>query len=357
MMTDKEIQRYSRQTILPGFNQSGQEKLKAAKVLVIGAGGLGSPVLQYLAAAGIGRIGIVDGDAVDISNLHRQLLYNENDLGKNKAIQAAEKIALINPFVKTDIYAEHLNNDNALEIIASYDIVLDGTDNFPTRYLINDACVILDKPNVFASINQFNAQVSIFNVTQNGKRGVNYRDLYPTPPRAEESPSCAEVGVLGVLPGIAGSVQALEAIKLIAGLGDALINKLWMYDALKNQSTALRLSIDEQQKDITELQDYQVFCDIANVPEISSIDAKSNWNDYEFIDVRTADKHAQKNIGGINIPIEELHNRLAQLDKNKKYICYCSTGNKSKTATHILLKNGFPSVQSLIGGVENFPIK
>ncbi len=354
MLSKEEILRYSRQTILPGFDLSGQEKLKAAKVLVIGAGGLGCPVLQYLAAAGVGKIGIVDGDIVDISNLHRQILYNENDLGKNKAIQAAEKILLINPFVKTDIYAEHLNNDNALEIIASYDIILDGTDNFPTRYLINDACVILDKPNVFASINQFSAQVSIFNVKENGKRGVNYRDIYPTPPRAEESPSCAEVGVLGVLPGIAGSVQALEAIKLITDLGDALINKLWIYDALNNQSTTLRLSIDEQQKEITQLEDYQVFCAIDTVPEISAQEAKTNWNDYEFIDVRTPDKHAHKNIGGINIPIDVLHERLSQLNKNKKYICYCSTGNKSKTATHILLKNGFPTVQSLIGGVENF---
>ena len=357
MLSPKEIQRYSRQTILPGFNQSGQEKLKAAKVLVIGAGGLGCPVLQYLTAAGVGRIGIVDGDVVDVTNLHRQVLYNENDLGKNKAIQAAEKLALINPFVKTDVYAEYLSNDNALEIIATYDVVLDGTDNFPTRYLINDACVILDKPNVFASINQFNAQVSIFNVTQNGKRGVNYRDIYPTPPRAEDSPSCAEVGVLGVLPGIAGSVQALEAIKLITQLGEPLINKLWMYDALKNQGTTLKLAIDEQQKEITQLQDYQLFCDIANVPEINAEQAKANWSDYEFIDVRTAYKHAQKNIGGINIPIDVLHDRLAELDKNKKYICYCSAGNKSKTATNILLKNGFPMVQSLIGGVENFPIK
>lgn len=357
MLSPKEIQRYSRQTILPGFNQSGQEKLKAAKVLVIGAGGLGCPVLQYLTAAGVGRIGIVDGDVVDVTNLHRQILYNENDLGKNKAIQAAEKLALINPFVKTDVYAEYLSNDNTLEIIATYDVVLDGTDNFPTRYLINDACVILDKPNVFASINQFNAQVSIFNVTQNGKRGVNYRDLYPTPPRAEDSPSCAEVGVLGVLPSIAGSVQALEAIKLITQLGEPLINKLWMYDALKNQGTTLKLAIDEQQKEITQLQDYQLFCDIANVPEINAEQAKANWSDYEFIDVRTAYKHAQKNIGGINIPIDVLHDRLVELDKNKKYICYCSEGNKSKNATNILLKNGFPMVQSLIGGVENFPIK
>ena len=359
MLSPKEIQRYSRQTILPGFNQAGQEKLKAAKVLVIGAGGLGCPALQYLAAAGVGRIGIVDEDKVDISNLHRQVLYNENDLGRKKAEVAAEKLALINPLVKTDIYPEFLNTNNALEIIASYDIVLDGTDNFPTRYLVNDACVILDKPNVFASINEFQAQVSIYNVSKNGERGVNYRDLYPTPPAPGDVANCADNGVLGVLPGIAGSVQALEAIKLITGIGSPLVNKLWIYDALNNHSTTLNLSIDPTQQSIELLENYEAFCSISNidVPLIDAHDLQANQKEIQLIDVRTPDKHHAGNIGGINIPIDKLHEELSKLDKSKRYVCYCSSGNKSKTATQILVDNGFTSVQSLIGGVLHYPTK
>ena len=359
MLSPKEIQRYSRQTILPGFNQAGQEKLKAAKVLVIGAGGLGCPALQYLAAVGVGRIGIVDEDKVDISNLHRQVLYNENDLGRKKAEVAAEKLALINPLVKTDIYPEFLNTNNALEIIASYDIVLDGTDNFPTRYLVNDACVILDKPNVFASINEFQAQVSIYNVSKNGERGVNYRDLYPTPPAPGDVANCADNGVLGVLPGIAGSVQALEAIKLITGIGAPLVNKLWIYDALNNHSTTLNLSIDPTQQSIELLENYEAFCSIINidVPLIDAHDLQANKKEIQLIDVRTPDKHHAGNIGGINIPIDKLHEELSKLDKSKRFVCYCSSGNKSKTATQILVDNGFTSVQSLIGGVLHYPTK
>ncbi|MFZ9955695.1 MAG: ThiF family adenylyltransferase [Flavobacteriales bacterium] len=359
MLSPKEIQRYSRQTILPGFNQAGQEKLKDAKVLVIGAGGLGCPALQYLAAAGVGRIGIVDEDKVDITNLHRQVLYNENDLGRNKAEVAAEKITLINPLVKTDIYPEFLNTNNAFEIIASYDLVLDGTDNFPTRYLVNDACVILDKPNVFASINEFQAQVSIYNVSKNGERGVNYRDLYPTPPAPGDVANCADNGVLGVLPGIAGSVQALEAIKLITGIGAPLVNKLWIYDALNNHSTTLNLTIDTTQQSIELLENYEAFCSIINidVPLIDAHDLQANQKEIQLIDVRTPDKHHAGNIGGINIPIDKLHEELSKLDKNKRYVCYCSSGKKSKTATQILVDNGFTFVQSLIGGMLHYPTK
>lgn len=355
MLTDKEIQRYDRQMILPSFGREKQEKLKAASVLVIGAGGLGCPALQYLAAAGVGRIGIVDGDIIEVSNLHRQILYNSSDIGANKAAKAAEKINALNPFVKTDIYGEHLNTDNALEIISGYDIILDGTDNFPTRYLINDACVILGKPNVFASISEFSAQISIFNYSTQAQRGVNYRDLYPTPPTAGEVPSCAEAGVIGALPGIAGTTQAMEAIKLITGIGTPLIDKLWIYDTLNNNSNIIELSIDPTQAPICELINYELFCgNPENIEEIEAAVLQQNPGKYQLIDVRTEEKHKDKNIGGLNIPIDELQNKLKDLDKNKHYVLYCSSGNKSKRATEILLKNGFEHILSLKGGLNNY---
>ena len=355
MLSDKEIQRYDRQMILPSFGKEKQEKLKAAAVLVIGAGGLGCPALQYLAAAGIGRIGIVDGDSVDASNLHRQILYNDADLGENKAAKAAEKISRINPFVKTDIYAEHLTTENALEIISGYDIVLDGTDNFPTRYLINDACVILGKANVFASISEFSAQIAIFNCAKGAQRGVNYRDLYPNPPLPGEVPSCAEAGVIGALPGIAGTAQAMECIKLITGIGTPLIDKLWIFDALNNNSTLIELSLDPAQAPINTLINYQMFCgQERDIVEISAAAFKTSTQLFELIDVRTPDKHALKNIGGINIPLENLQERVKDLDPSKHYVLYCSSGNKSKTASEVLLKNGFNNVLSLKGGVTNF---
>lgn len=355
MLSEKEIQRYNRQMILPSFGNEKQEKLKAASVLVIGAGGLGCPALQYLAAAGVGRIGIVDGDIIEVSNLHRQILYNSSDIGANKAAKSAEKINALNPFVKTDIYCEHLNSDNALEIISGYDIILDGTDNFPTRYLINDACVILGKPNVFASISEFSAQVSIFNSSTEAQRGVNYRDIYPTPPAPGEVMSCAEAGVIGALPGIAGTTQAMEAIKLITGIGIPLIDKLWIYDTLNNSSNIIELAIDPSQVPICELINYERFCGHAeNIEEIEASILQKNLEKYQLIDVRTQEKHRDKNIGGLNIPIDELEKRLKDLDKNKVYVLYCNSGNKSKRATEILLKNGFENILSLKGGLNNY---
>ncbi|MFM7021945.1 MAG: ThiF family adenylyltransferase [Flavobacteriales bacterium] len=355
MLNEKEIQRYDRQMILRGFGKEKQEKLKAASVLVIGAGGLGCPALQYLAAAGIGRLGIVDGDKVEISNLHRQILFNNADIGQNKAAKAAEKINALNAFVKTDIYSEHLSTENALEIISGYDIIIDGTDNFPARYLINDACVILGKPNVFASISEFSTQVSIFNYSTGAQRGVNYRDLYPVPPAPGEVPSCADAGVIGALPGIAGTAQAMEVIKLITGIGTPLVDKLWIYDTLSNSSHTIGLSIDETQFPICELINYEIFCGHSeNIKEIDPSELKKHFEDYTLIDVRTADKHNSKNIGGENIFIDDLEKKLKDLDKTKTYALYCSTGNKSKRAAEILQKNGFDKVVTLKGGLSNY---
>ena len=238
----QELARYARHFALPDFGMEGQKRLKNSSVLVVGAGGLGSPMLLYLAAAGVGRIGIIDPDVVDMSNLHRQILYNVADIGKSKAEMAREKLLAMNPHITIDAFQMSLTRDNALDLVAQYDIVADGTDNFQTRYLVNDACVLTGKVNVYASIFRFEGQVSVFNVTKNGERGVNYRDIFPSPPPPGLVPDCAEGGVLGVLPGIIGSMQASEVIKVLTGIGEPLAGRLFIFDAasfttrvLKNQ--------------------------------------------------------------------------------------------------------------------------
>ena len=245
--SDQELNRYSRHLSLSEFSLEGQRKLKAAKVLVVGAGGLGAPLLLYLAAAGVGTIGIVDNDIVEESNLQRQVLYGIDDLGKAKVDAASARLKNLNPHINIITYKEEITADNALNIIANYDVVADGTDNFPTRYLVNDACVLLDKCLVFASIHKFQGQVAVFHyLDKDGNRGPNYRDMYPNPPAPGSVPSCAEGGVLGVLPGIIGSMQANELIKVISGIGEPLSGKLFMYDALNSQSRILRISKDAE---------------------------------------------------------------------------------------------------------------
>jgi molybdopterin/thiamine biosynthesis adenylyltransferase len=299
--TKEELARYDRHIIIPEFGLESQKKLKAAKVLVIGSGGLGSPVLLYLAAAGVGTIGIVDFDVVDDSNLQRQVLFGINEIGKPKVEAAKRRLESLNPHVKLNLYNVHLNSQNALDIIKDYDVVADGTDNFPTRYLVNDASVLLNKPNVYASIFQFEGQVSVFNyINEKGERGPNYRDLYPTPPPPGLVPSCAEGGVLGVLPGIIGSLQALEVIKVITGVGETLSGRFFIFDALNFETRTFNIKprednpINGKNPTIKELIDYEQFCGMRAVEEkpVKEITVKElyQWQvegkKFQLIDVR-----------------------------------------------------------------------
>ena len=274
LFTKEELARYNRHIIIPGFGMEAQQKLKKAKVLVIGSGGLGSPVLLYLAAAGVGTLGIVDFDVVDDSNLQRQVLFGIDEIGKPKVEAARRRLAALNPYIQLNIYNTHLNSSNALDIVKDYDVIADGTDNFPTRYLVNDASVLLGKPNVYASIFQFEGQVSVFNYTDsNGNTGPNYRDLYPTPPPPGLVPSCAEGGVLGVLPGIIGSLQALEVIKVITGVGETLSGRFYIFDAVNFESRTFNIKrrednpVNGKNPTITALIDYEQFCGMRAVEE------------------------------------------------------------------------------------------
>ncbi|TBO43136.1 HesA/MoeB/ThiF family protein [Pedobacter kyonggii] len=328
MLVKEELNRYNRQMILPELGPAGQEKLKAAKVLVIGAGGLGCPVLQYLAAAGIGRIGIVDDDVVALSNLHRQILYNHTDIGQPKAKTAAAKLQLLNPHVGLSAYNERLSADNAANICQDYDLVIDCSDNFTTRYLVNDTCVTLGKTLIFGSILQFEGQVAVFN--QQGS--TNYRDLYPAPPT--ENINCIEGGVIGILPGIIGLYMANEALKLICGIGETLSGKLMTVNALNNAVLVFKIT-QEKQAETTKTE--------ANIEPIKELDKATldQWlsespDEVFLIDVRESYEHEDDNIGGINLPLYELTNLLTAIPKNKKVVCYCQTGQRSKMAVQLL---------------------
>src|SRR5450631_1829514 len=325
----EELARYNRHIIIPGFGMEAQLKLKAAKVLVIGSGGLGSPVLLYLAAAGVGTLGIVDFDVVDDSNLQRQVLFGVDEIGKPKVEAARRRLQALNPYIKLNIYNTHLNSQNALDIIGDYDVIADGTDNFPTRYLVNDASVLLGKPNVYASIFQFEGQVSVFNYKDaTGKAGPNYRDLYPTPPPPGLVPSCAEGGVLGVLPGIIGSLQALEVIKVITGVGETLSGRFYTFDALNFESRTFRIKrrednpVNGKNPTITALIDYEQFCGMRAVEEspLKEITAKElyNWQvngeKFQLIDVREPHEYDIVNIGGELIPLATVAANAERID-------------------------------------------
>ncbi|MFI5135625.1 MAG: molybdopterin-synthase adenylyltransferase MoeB, partial [Chitinophagales bacterium] len=308
----EELARYDRHIIIPDFGFEGQKKLKAAKVLVIGSGGLGSPVLLYLAAAGVGTIGIVDFDVVDDSNLQRQVLFGVDDIGEPKVEAARQRLEKLNPHIQIKTFNTQLTSKNALDLFNDFDVIVDGTDNFPTRYLVNDACVLLGKPNVYASIFQFEGQVSAFNYRdKNGELGPNYRDLYPTPPPPGLVPSCAEGGVLGVLPGIIGSLQALETIKVIAGIGETLSGRFFIFDALKFESRIFKIRRDPdnplngKNPTIKELIDYEQFCGMKTVEkavkEISAAELyelQTRGEDFQLIDVREPHEYQIVNIGG-----------------------------------------------------------
>ncbi len=361
----EEFLRYGRHLIIPEVGLEGQRKLKSASVLIVGAGGLGSPLAFYLTAAGVGRIGIVDFDVVDLSNLQRQILHTTRDVGRSKLESAREKLEALNPNVKVETYEMRLTSENALDLIKDYDVVVDGTDNFPTRYLVNDACVFLKKPNVYGSIFRFEGQVSVFYAD----KGPCYRCLYKEPPPPGLVPSCAEGGVLGVLPGIIGTIQALETIKLILGIGEPLIGKLLLFDALKMKFRELKLRknpecpVCGENPTVRELIDYEAFCGISPEQilqqsglEITPEELKAkleNGEDIILVDVREPVEYEINRIKGSKlIPLSKLPEKVNELDQTREIVLYCKMGGRSARAVQLLRELGFTRVKNLAGGID-----
>lgn len=363
-LSNDEIRRYGRHLIMPEVTMEGQKKLKAAKVLTIGSGGLGSPLLAYLTAAGVGKIGLVDYDTVDYSNLHRQIIHKTSSVGKPKIASAIETMKELNPYVEVEPFQVALRSENALEIFKDYDIIVDGTDNFPTRYLVNDACVLLDKPNVYGSIFRFDGMSTVFW----GSHGPCYRCLYPEPPPPGMVPSCAEGGVLGVLPGIIGVVQAIETVKLIIGQGDLLMGRLLMFDALKMKFRELKLRKDPKcpicgpNATIKELIDYDQFCGVSHapkadiIPEISAVDLKKmidEKRDFDLIDVREKHEYEIAKLPNSKlIPLGDLPQRIHELDSSREIVLACKIGDRSEKAWKQLHNAGFRKIWHLAGGIE-----
>jgi adenylyltransferase/sulfurtransferase len=366
-LTQDDLSRYSRHLILPEVGMEGQRKLKAARVLCVGTGGLGSPLALYLAAAGIGTLGLVDFDVVDASNLQRQIIHSTRDIGRKKLDSAAEKLTALNPALNVVKHETMLTSANALEILADYDIVADGTDNFPTRYLVNDACVLTGKPNVYGSIFRFEGQASVFAT----KDGPCYRCLYPEPPPPGLVPSCAEGGVLGILPGLVGVIQATEAIKLILGNGEPLIGRLLLVDALGMRFRELKLRknpecpVCGQNPTVKRLIDYEQFCGIApstqqektlknGIPQIGVQELKQRRDageDVFVLDVREPWEYQIANIGGKLIPQNDVPQRLAELDRDREIVVQCKSGGRSQRIAEFLAQNGYSNVKNLAGGI------
>uniref|UniRef100_A0A7C2JWU6 Molybdopterin-synthase adenylyltransferase n=1 Tax=Schlesneria paludicola TaxID=360056 RepID=A0A7C2JWU6_9PLAN len=362
-LSPQEIARYSRHLIMSEVALEGQQRLKAARVLLIGAGGLGSPLGLYLAAAGVGHLGIVDDDVVDLSNLQRQVLHATQDIGRPKIESAAERLHALNPEIELTTHAVRIRSANALDLIRPYDLVIDGTDNFPTRYLVNDACVLLGKPNVYGSIFRFEGQATVFAPPQ----GPCYRCLYPEPPPPGLTPSCAEGGVLGVLPGVIGCLQATEAIKLILGRGEPLIGRLLLYDALAMSFRELRIHRDPQcpvcgdHPTIRELIDYEDFCGLRNPSATASQEETTveelkarldRGEDFDLLDVRNPEEWQICHIAGARlIPLPELPARLHELDSTRELVVHCKSGQRSTRAVALLREAGFQRVRNLRGGI------
>ncbi len=363
-LSNDEIARYARHLTLPEVGMEGQQRLKAARVLCIGAGGLGSPVLLYLAAAGVGTLGIVEFDSVDASNLQRQVLYGENDVGRPKGEMAEARLKALNPFIDIRRFDTKLTSANALEIFRQFDIIADGTDNFATRYLVNDACVLTGKPNVYASIFRFEGQASVFATEQ----GPCYRCMYPEPPPPGLVPSCAEGGVLGVLPGLLGTIQATEVIKLILGAGEPLIGRFLMIDALAMNFREIKIKRDPAcpvcgtNRTVTKLIDYEQFCGVrgqeatatTTVPEIQVEEFKRRLDAGEnllIVDVREPHEYAICNLGGKLIPLGQMESRLGELDRSREMVVHCKGGVRSAKAVALLQAAGFTHVRSLAGGI------
>ncbi len=365
--SSSEFARYSRHLIMPEVGLEGQSKLKSASVLIIGAGGLGTPSSTYLAAAGVGRIGIVDFDTIEKSNLHRQVLYSEQDIGKSKAETARKRLLEINPNVSVEIHKVRLDSSNALDILGSYDVIMDGTDNFPTRYLVNDACVLLGKPNVYASIFRFEGQASVFFA----REGPCYRCLYPEPPPPGLVPSCAEGGVLGVLPGIMGSIQAAEAIDLVLGKGKPLIGRLLLFDALDMTFKELKLrknpncSVCGPNPTVKQLIDYEAFCgveeELGSELEVSPQVLKEqldNGREMVVLDVREPFEYEIAHLSNAKlIPLGELAGRVNELDTAMPIVVYCHTGQRSAQAVRFLNGLGFKKAKNLKGGIRAWGIE
>jgi adenylyltransferase/sulfurtransferase len=367
-LSHEEIHRYSRHLLIPDVGLKGQQKLKTASVLVVGTGGLGSPVALYLAAAGIGRIGLVDYDVVDFSNLQRQIIHGESRLGDLKVKSARDRMLDLNPEIQVDIFNEVLNSENAFKIAESYDLIIDGTDNFPTRYLVNDLCVLTGKPNVYGSIFRFDGQASVFYA----KKGPCYRCLFPEPPPPGLVPSCAEGGVLGVLPGTIGSIQATETLKLILEIGEPLIGKLLIYDALDMSFQSVKLHKNPDCKvcgkhpEVTELIDYEAFCGVPT-HEDEEGSAGKDWDitakelekhltsgkPLRLIDVREPHEQEISNLEGAEImPLGQFASRLSELDSAEDIVLFCKAGTRSTRALEILASAGFKKVKNLKGGIN-----
>lgn len=366
-LTTDEMVRYSRHLLLPEVALEGQCRLKAAKVLCVGTGGLGSPLAFYLAAAGVGTLGLVDFDVVDASNLQRQIIHSTQDIGRKKLDSAEEKLKALNPFLNVVKHETRLTSENALEIVKDYDIVADGTDNFPTRYLVNDACVLLGKPNAYGSIFRFEGQASVFAT----KDGPCYRCLYPEPPPPGLVPSCAEGGVLGILPGLVGVMQATEVIKLILGKGETLAGRLLLVDALNMRFRELKLRknpecpVCGEHPTVTELIDYQQFCGIEpetkeekalknGIPQMTVQELKQRMDageDFLLLDVREPYEYQIANLGGKLIPQNDVPQRLAEIDKDREVVVHCKSGGRSQRIAEFLKQAGYANVSNVAGGI------
>lgn len=363
-LTKDEVARYSRHLIIPDVGMEGQKRLKNAKVLVVGAGGLGSPALLYLAAAGVGTLGIVEFDQVDESNLHRQIIHGQSDIGRSKGESAKDSIADVNPFVRVNLHETHLTSDNALDVFRDYDLILDGTDNFATRYLVNDAAVLQGKPYVWGSIFRFEGQASVFWETH----GPNYRDLYPEPPPPGMVPSCAEGGVLGVLCASIGSIMVNEAIKLITGIGETLLGRLMIYDALEMSYRTVKIRKDPNADKVTELIDYETFCGVvsddaqqaAAGSTITPTELKEKFDrgeKFELIDVREPHEYDIVRIEGSTlIPKDRILSgeALSELPQDQQIVLHCKTGGRSAEALAALQKAGFSNAVHVGGGVTGW---
>ena len=363
-LSNEEILRYSRHLIMPEVGMEGQLKLKSAKVLLIGTGGLGAPLGLYLAAAGIGRLGLVDFDVVDFTNLQRQVTFGSGDVGKPKTEATRQRLSSLNTDIQIDTFETKLTSDNALQLFKDFDVIVDGTDNFPTRYLVNDACILLGKPNVYGSIFRFEGQVTVFGMPD----GPCYRCLYPEPPPPGLVPSCAEGGVLGILPGLVGVIQATETIKLILGSGDPLIGRLLLVDALAMKFRELKLRKNPdcpacgKHPTVTKLIDYNEFCGVrgeeapveAGVPEIQVEELKRRLDageDLFVLDVRESHEYQICNINGHLIPLGDLPRRVHELDSSREIVAHCRSGVRSAKAVNFLRQAGFKKVHNLAGGI------
>ena len=361
-LTKAEVERYSRQLVLPEIGPSGQARLKGSRVIVIGAGGLGIPASVYLAAAGVGMIGIVDGDVVEKSNLHRQVIYSEADVGRPKAEVARKRLEKVNPNVSIVPYELRLDAGNALKLLEEYDVVMDCTDNFPTRYLVNDACVMLHKPDIYASIFRFDGQASVFHAD----KGPCYRCLFPEPPPPDTVQDCAVAGVLGVLPGIMGSIQAAQAINLIIGHGQSLVGRLLLFNASDMNFTELRIGKNRQcpvcgiHPTVTKLIDYEEFCGTNRAsPKVAEVDATTlkrlldGGSKLKLLDVREPYEYELCHIPGSRlIPLEELEKRVGELDPADEIVVYCHVGVRSARAVEFLSSKGFRRARNLMGGIR-----